>query len=444
MRASKIIGLLVAFATAAAGLVVGLAARQPVLSGYRPWGFVFALALCGAPLLGALVARRLGNRLRPSRSTVALAALLSVAAAAGTLAAESRYQQAKTRVLAMGPARLAPLGRHLIVGYRDFAEVKRLVELGAIGGLFITHRNVAGRSVTEVADEIAVLQAIAREHGNPPLIIATDQEGGRVSRLSPPLPHQPPLREMVARYPEAEARTQAVFDYAREQGRGLAALGVTLNFAPVVDLDFAIAHPGDHYSRITERALAREPAVVTAAARAYCDGLMSMGIVCTLKHFPGLGRARGDTHRGEVRLESAVDDLAREDWAPFELLREPTPAIVMVGHVRLDAVDPERPASLSAKVIDGLLRDRLGHTGVIVTDDLCMGAITMRPEGIGQAAVQALSAGADLLLLSWDGEQVYAALDALLDAERDGRISPSLLERSTHRLAASPLWRQTK
>ena len=196
-------------------------------------------------------------------------------------------------------------------------------------------------------------------------------------------------------------------------------LGVNLNFAPVVDLDFGMRNPNDAFTRISDRAIAADPAVVADVAGWYCDGLAAHGVRCTLKHFPGLGRVFADTHRSEGVLDTPLGDLEKADWVPFRRLLGRAGSLVMVGHVRLSALDPNHPVSLSRPAITDLLRGAWGYDGLIITDDLCMGAIYSRSEGIGRASLRALNAGVDLLLVSWDGEQVYPVLAALLAARAD-------------------------
>ena len=339
-------------------------------------------------------------------------------------------RSARDRVLATPAAKLAPIGRHVIVGYRDPTELTRLIALGAVGGVFVTARNAQALSVDELAAEIAGFQATARTYGHPPLIIATDQEGGMIARLSPPLSRPPSLAVLLREMPDGPL---AIRDAADAAGRDLVRVGVTLNFAPVVDLDFGIRNPDDRHSRIGERAISSDPAVVIMAARAYCEGLALHHVICTLKHFPGLGRVSADTHVGSASLATARVELERMDWRPFREVFATTSAAVMVGHVAADALDRSRPASTSRAVIDVLRKD-WNFSGLIVTDDLTMAATMNSQSGVGGAAVAAISAGVDLLLVSWDVDQVYSVLDALLRSHAAGQLDGATLAASAQRL----------
>ncbi|MCL2523360.1 MAG: glycoside hydrolase family 3 protein [Betaproteobacteria bacterium] len=330
-------------------------------------------------------------------------------------------------VLAAGPAMRA-VGRHFVVGYTDFAEVAELAEKGLIGGVYLTQRNIRGRDFAAVRDEIAALQERRRRAGLPPLLVTADQEGGRINHLSPLLDRQPPLSELAqADDPGAAARR-----YGQRQGTALAALGVNLNFAPVVDLKPAERTEDDLFSNIPARAISAEPESVAVIAAGYLDGLQAAGVRGTLKHFPGLRRVDRDTHLLAAHLAASPAEMAA-DWLPFRALAGHAGSAIMLGHVTLDALDPERAASHSPAVVAGLLRRDWAYDGILLTDDLNMGAVYNL--GIGQVAAQALAASVDLALVSYDPRQLYRALYGAATALQDGRITPATLAESERRLA---------
>ncbi|MGE0054811.1 MAG: glycoside hydrolase family 3 N-terminal domain-containing protein [Hyphomicrobium sp.] len=342
----------------------------------------------------------------------------------------------RAMLLQQDPARLERLGRRLIVGYKDFAEIKNLVAHRAVAGVYVTTRNVGGRSVSDIARDIAQLQDIRAKQGLPKLIIAADQEGGLVSHLSPPLNDQPSLAEIIAPMNTDDERRAAVSRFAETQAHGLNAIGITMNLAPVVDLRPTSTLPNDELSRIYERAIASDPQLVAQVATWYCHELWKFDIACVLKHFPGLGRVTNDTHvaAGEIRTDE--EQLERSDWIPFRQGLKSPGAALMVGHVRLDAVDRARPASYSPLVVTGLLRQKWRYDGLAITDDLGMGAITESVDGIGTAAVQALNAGIDLLLIAKAKKNFDAVLSALIDADATGKIDRSQEAASLRRLSA--------
>jgi beta-N-acetylhexosaminidase len=262
--------------------------------------------------------------------------------------------------------------------------------------------------------------------------IRTDQEGGIVQRMSPPLSSLPPLASVIA-----GAKLEAIYDlsftYGQQQGRELAALGVNVNFAPLADLSTTAQRQRlDFRSLIGQRAIDASPARVSAAVIGYGQGLQAQGVLATLKHFPGLGRVKEDTHLFQAKLNTSANELASTDWVPFREGLRATQSLLMVGHATLTTVDATRPASLSAKVVQGIVREQWGHQGVIVTDDLFMGPVVQH--GMCAAGVDAINAGVDLLLVSYDTDQYYEVMHCLVRAHQDGRLLAQRLGDSDRRL----------
>ena len=352
-------------------------------------------------------------------------ALLAVAALA--IYRELEFQRDRDEVLAAS-ADMRSVGAHFIVGFKDFAAVEPLAARGLISGIYLTRRNLKNASVADIASRIDHLQAVRRQAGLPPLVVAADQEGGPVSHLSPLLAAMPPLASLVG--PDAPAVIASrARHYGAEQGAGLAALGVNLNFGPVVDL--RPTQGGFAGDRIASRAIAADPAVVTAVGRGYVEGLAEAGVGATLKHFPGLGRVRADTHFTRASLAASAEELAG-DWQPFREIGRSTEAAMMVGHVVLASVDNRRAASHSAAVVQGLLRDQWHYRGILITDDLNMGAVY--GEGIGKVAGEALAAGIDMVLVAYDPDQYFRAMQGAAGALRRGAIDREVLAASDRRL----------
>ncbi len=292
-----------------------------------------------------------------------------------------------------------------------------------------------GKSIAEVRQEIQSFQSERQKQGLPSLWIATDQEGGTVSRLSPPLTRLPALSEIVERYPEIDRRQQAVREYAGTQGRELAEIGVNLNFAPVVDLNYQVINPKDHFTRIFQRAISGDPVVVAQVAAWYCAALEGAGVECTLKHFPGLGRVFEDTHMDHANLATSVEELTNTDWAPFRMVMGQSRAFIMLGHVRLTAIDSDRPVSMSPSVIAGMLRGEWNYDGVLITDNFTMLAVYRSAAGMDNGSIDALNGGVDLILVSYDPDQYYRIMYALLKADHEGKLDREALHKSDQRLA---------
>jgi beta-N-acetylhexosaminidase len=341
----------------------------------------------------------------------------------------------RAQILASDPERLARIGRHLMIGYHSYAQVKALVEHRAIAGVFITDHNVKGRTPAAVKADIDALQAIRLAQGLPPLIIAADQEGGAVSRLSPPLKRQKSLAEMLKGVEHDVERRKIVEAFAETQAAELKKLGVTLNFAPVVDLNLNPKNTRDGETRLRMRAIGSDPFLVAKVAGWYCDAIAASGIMCTLKHFPGLGRVTRDTHVTTGEITASEGQLELNDWVPFRRVMHKPNAVTMLGHVRVGVIDKTTPASYSKPVIDTLIRKTWRYDGLLITDDFSMGAITRGKPGVGRAAVQALNAGVDIVLVSYMEKHLDSVMSVLLAADQNGEFDAATRTRSRERIA---------
>lgn len=409
--------------------------RSPLLLKVRLSGSVLALFAAGLIAALAVRARRRAES-QHQRGAAALLLLCGLAMGAMVVGLHGRFWMQKRRVLSAPVAVRAELGRHIVAGFRSWEEARELVGQGLVGGIYIGLHNVRGLSAEALRLRIDELRALRAELGLSPLLVAVDQEGGPVSRLSPPLPFQPALSAVIADADSPAERERRVRAFAGEQAAALRQLGANINFSPVVDLRL---HPErslfDRYSFIGARAIAAEPALVAAVARTYAEALIEKGVVPTAKHFPGLGRVRADTHFFTATLDTDVAELTAADWLPFRATVAVAPTLLMLGHVRVAALDRDNLASGSARLIAEVVRGQWGHNGVLITDDLCMGPVFYGAGGLPGFAQRALAAGVDLLLISYDGTQVYPALAALLAARTRGELRDDLLQASTARLA---------
>lgn len=249
----------------------------------------------------------------------------------------------------------------------------------------------------------------------PPRLVALDQEGGAVSRLEPWIGPTPPAVDLAARGSLAVAR------FGRLTGQLLSALGFNVDFAPVVDLCAANAGNG-----IDGRSYGEDPELVVELAGQFLDALQSTGVAGCLKHFPGLGCTAVDSHVELPTADRSAEELDRFELEPYRHLG-PRAACVMVGHGHYPAWNPgdPGPASGSATIVRGILRDRLGYGGLIVTDDLLMGAVADLDVD-GRFAVESLAAGCDLLLYCADLDRAAAALAALT---AEAAVNPFLRRR---------------
>ena len=260
--------ILARIALVAALLPLAIGWRTPLMTTWRPIALV---ALLAVPLIIVAIdiwtLRRMWSRSTLLRLLSGVSLVLAICTFGVTATIELRFQHMRRAVLAADPQLLEKLGAHVVVGYRKPSELHALLERRAIAGVFLSALNVERKTPDEIRDTIAGLQDIRRAQNLAPLWIATDQEGGPVSRMSPPLARMPPLAEIVAIHRDPAERRLAVRQYAARQGRELASLGVNLNFAPVVDLNHGVVNPEDKTSRISTRAISNDPAVVTDGGR---------------------------------------------------------------------------------------------------------------------------------------------------------------------------------
>lgn len=304
----------------------------------------------------------------------------------------------------------------LIVGFpgRQMPPpIEALAREGALGGVILFKRNLG--TIEEVA---ALVDAVhdAFPSGVAPLV-SIDQEGGRVARLGPPLVKLPPMRVLGERGDVALTRRAG-----RVLGAQLAALGIGVDFAPVLDVDTNPANPV-----IGDRSFGRDADTVIRHALAFAEGLDEAGVIACGKHFPGHGDTDLDSHLALPRITHDRARLDRVELAPFRAARGKIPTI-MTAHVVFDAIDPGVPATLSRKVVQGVLRDELGYDGVIVSDDLEMKAVADR-WGVADSAVRAIDAGCDALLVCATTERVVEAHEALVArAEGDAAFATRLAD----------------
>jgi beta-N-acetylhexosaminidase len=347
------------------------------------------------------------------------------------LCARVSFEVRKRNVLQTDVEQARSLGKHFVVGYSSFDEVATLAEKGLIAGIYITRHNVKAKTAEALKAEIAALQDKRRGAGLPPLTVAADQQGGIVSHLSPPLTKLPALSTLANLPPDIRAGKAT--EFGRIHGEGLASLGVTLNFAPVLDLRPELKRNRfDFNTLIGYRAISSDPATVSEIARAYIRGLEASGVGAAVKHFPGLGRVRTDTHHFNADLDTPVEELETSDWRPFREVLAASKAQLMIGHVTLTAIDPDRAASHSRAVVDGIIRKKWNYQGVVITDDLVMGAIYQH--SVCTAVVEAFNAGVDLLLVAYDGAQFYRIFACASDAAGQGKLDPAMLHDSEARL----------
>ena len=271
-----------------------------------------------------------------------------------------------------------------VEGHALTEEDRALLRHPFVGGLILFSRNYSS------VQQVQALTAAIREV-RPGIIIAVDQEGGRVQRFKAPLTRLPPLADIGKLYKSSPASALA---YATELGWLMAAeiltLGVDISFAPVLDLAYGVS------SIIGDRSLHARPELVSSLASAYIDGMNEAGMAATGKHFPGHGAVQADSHL-ELPIDSrAMDEMQEQDIVPFAALATKL-AGVMPAHIIYEQID-DMPAGFSPYWLQTILRSKLGFSGVIFSDDLSMAGAAIAGT-YSERAEKALSAGCDMILL---------------------------------------------
>lgn len=294
----------------------------------------------------------------------------------------------------------------------------RFVDQGLFGAILF-RRNV------DTPAQVAALVRALKVRAARPLCLAVDQEGGRVARLrGAPFVAVPPMRTLGAGGDERLVERAGAL-----LGFELRALGFDWDFAPVVDVDTNPKNPV-----IGDRAFSNDPRAVARLGVALARGLEREGVASCAKHFPGHGDTAQDSHLALPRLPHALDRLEAVELVPFAAYAQAKLAAVMTAHIVFDAVDPTVPATMSRAVLTGLLREKLGFEGVIVSDDLEMKAIASH-YGIADAVLRGLEAGVDLFLVCHSPDVQRAAVAAVVEAVERGRVSKERLLASQARLA---------
>jgi beta-N-acetylhexosaminidase len=309
--------------------------------------------------------------------------------------------------------------RVMIVGFDGYAAPAETLDLvrAGVGGVILFARNVA--SPEQVAELNRSLKAVAPG----PLLSSVDQEGGRVARLRRPWTEWLPMRALGASGDEALAE-----EVGRVLGVELKACGFDIDYAPVLDVDSNPANP-----IIGDRSFGRDPELVGRMGAALIRGLQAISVAACGKHFPGHGDTAQDSHLELPRLPHGLDRLRSLELVPFRHAIKAGVASIMTAHVLFEALDPEVPATMSAKALDGLLRQELGFGGVIISDDLEMKAVHERYPMV-DVVERALNAGVDAFLACKQLALQHEVIGHIVKAVESGRVPRERLEQAAERV----------
>ena len=308
------------------------------------------------------------------------------------------------------------VGQMMIVGIHGTTindDIKFILNQYHYGGIIFFDRNMENKAqVKKLADD---LQAVANQ--KLPLFIALDEEGGRVARMKHDLEVMPSQQEIGI-----SGDVNQAYDYAKRTARNLREIGVNINFAPVADVGS------------DKRSFSTDPNITAEFVSSAAKGYDAEKFLYCLKHFPGIGKSKVDPHKAISEINDDKNILDAVDLLPFKKVlseHDNSNFMVMMGHLKYPALDAENPASISPAIITGLLREELNFNGVIITDDLEMGATNNYHDNIG---VNAIKAGIDIALVCHEypsQEKVYLSI---LEAVQRGEISEERINESVRRI----------
>ena len=312
------------------------------------------------------------------------------------------------------------VGQLLMIGIHGKTlndDAKFMLNEYRVGGIILFDRNMESKD--QVKSLITDINKTGKSAGLTPLFIGIDQEGGAVARMEDQLIKVPPAEELGK-----EPIEQAV-SLAKQSGTELKDLGFNINFAPVADLGLTYG-----------RSFSTNPDDVVRYASAVGKAYDEAGLWYSYKHFPGIGKTDVDLHADTSVVPVSKETLLNEDTKVFvDLIKQskPNTYAIMVSHAMYPQIDADHPSSLSKAIITDWLRKDMGYNGVVVTDDMDMGALA-KHYTFGDMAVQSILAGSDILLVCHEYEHMQETYNGLMKAVKDGRISKERLDESVKRI----------
>jgi beta-N-acetylhexosaminidase len=335
---------------------------------------------------------------------------------------------ARVREIIKGMSIDEKIGQLIIVEYIGAGytpELQYMVTKQHVGGYLYQEVNHNFDAPNNTIQAVSQMAEQVNKDAKIPLLSTIDEEGGLVNKLSTFYGAKPSARDMAQ-----SGDPETAFQEGSKMAKEMLQLGIYGNLAPVVDVESGSP------PLLASRTFSSDPAAVATYAGRFVDGLQQNGVIATLKHFPGLGSltTSDDPHETLPTVNRSLDDLQKIDLAPYkELIAKHKPAMIMTTNVVTTALDPELPAELSPKVVDGVLRKQLGYDGVVITDGLYMKGISNR-WNIGEASVLAIIAGNDLVEGPFTSDQVASVISAFKEALQTGRLTEQRLDQSLERI----------
>jgi beta-N-acetylhexosaminidase len=315
------------------------------------------------------------------------------------------------------------IGQMVIIGLDSYNVDENTVDMiqnKKVGGFILFKKNV-----NDSGQLLNLVNSLKEQNSNNkiPLFISIDEEGGKVSRVPNEFKNLPTNREIGKVNNE---------DFSYEIGNILAmqlnAFGINMDFAPVLDVNTNPNNPV-----IGNRSFGNEPNIVSDLGIATMKGIKDKGVIPVVKHFPGHGDTSVDSHIGLPSIDNDLNRLNEIELVPFKNAIKNKADVVMVAHILMTKIDPNYPASMSKKVINDILRDDLNFDGVVITDDMTMGAI-LKNYDINDAAIKSVNAGTDIILVCHNNDNQVNIINSLIQGVKDGEISEDRIDESVYRI----------
>ncbi|MDR7870772.1 MAG: beta-N-acetylhexosaminidase [Tissierellaceae bacterium] len=313
------------------------------------------------------------------------------------------------------------VGQLLIVGFEgtELSDITgAYIEDLGVGGLIFFSRNIKSK------DQVNTLvEEIKGSSNNIPLFLAIDEEGGKVSRMPQEYKKLPDSIDIGN-----TNDTDLAFEYGELLGNRVKSLGLNLNFAPVMDIN---SNPNNPV--IGKRAFGTTPEIVSEMGLQVASGIRSTSVIPSIKHFPGHGDTSTDSHIELPVIEKNVDELKGFELKPFKAAIEEDIEMIMSAHILVPSIDEKYPATLSQKILGDLLRDEMGYDGVIISDDMTMGAI-VNNYTLEEASIDFLKAGGDILLVCHGVENPRLVIDKILESIETGELTEDEINKKVYRI----------
>lgn len=313
------------------------------------------------------------------------------------------------------------IGQMIVAGFNGTdvnEELINLVNTNKVGGVILFKRNI------ETSEQLKKLNNnIDGLNKEIPLFISVDEEGGRVNRLPSDMENFSSAREVGLKNDKDYA-----YNNGKSIGESLKVTGFNMNYAPVLDI---FSNPKN--TVIGDRAFGSDVETVSTMGIATMKGIEEEGIISVIKHFPGHGDTSVDSHYGLPIVYKTLEELENFELIPFKKAIKEGCKAIMVSHILLDKIDKQNPSSMSETVVTDILREQLGFDGVVITDDMEMGAITENFT-VEDACVQSIIAGCDIVLIGSGNESIYNTIQAIKDSILNGKITEERINESVVRI----------